>query len=93
MQRARITFKSNDRFGGFEAVIEQPEGVKTDGETDAFCVDELILTVTQKRKRDEDLLLCMVQIPELFPGAGPLKCRESVWQRIMLCHWVLFTTF
>ncbi len=51
------------------------EVVIKNGATDASCVDELILTVTQKRKRDEDLLLCMVQIPELFPGAGPLKCR------------------
>jgi hypothetical protein len=23
----RITFKSNDRFGGFQVVIEQPEGI------------------------------------------------------------------
>jgi hypothetical protein len=25
----RITFKSNDRFGGFQVVIEQPEGIRT----------------------------------------------------------------
>jgi hypothetical protein len=24
----RITFKSNDRFGGFQVVIEQPEGIR-----------------------------------------------------------------